>query len=155
MHASSSSLIQIAYARNGATRSNQRRALCPQPAHRERLVVTNKSDVYTAQQPDVCQHARATMVRVVDSLTALPKCHAMHDALPHARQRPRHMVESGKVAPCRAHVRRLKLYELRPDASSVPRPAASGNLRMLWALANEHPHSRVDRMERQRPMSPP
>jgi hypothetical protein len=38
----------------------------------------------------------------VDRLTALSTCHAMQeDALPHARQRPRRMVESGKVAPCR------------------------------------------------------
>lgn len=62
----------------------------------------------------------------------MSKCHAMQeDALPHAAAaRPKHMVESGKVAPCRAHVllrfrRRLKLCQLTVGWPPVLRLATS------------------------------
>ncbi|KAK7187350.1 hypothetical protein PSPO01_06580 [Paraphaeosphaeria sporulosa] len=66
------------------------------------------------------------------NLTALSKYHAMQeDALPHARQRPRHMVESGKVAPCRAHVRPVTHW-----ATSQTLSATAGWLSVLPPTAS-------------------
>ena len=50
---------------------------------------------------------------VVDSLTALSKCHAMQeDALPHAAARPKHMVGVGEGQPLAAPMCALVRFSL-------------------------------------------